>query len=213
MLSKTCREPHATRDGFDQMKLHAKWQLAIASLMLVLAIAPAKAADAPPAPQPASLSVFPAECVIRGADQVQQLIVSGPAKGADAALLIDFSRQTQYASSDPKVAIVTTTGVVIPKSNGSIEVTATLGDKTAKVKVTVEDFNIEAPVSFRNQVVPIFTKHGCNSGGCHGKAIGPERLQAVAARLRRRLRLRRPRQGSARPARLPGRARAAACCC
>ena len=28
------------------------------------------------------------------------------------------------------------------------------------------------PVNFANQVVPIFTKLGCNSGGCHGKASG-----------------------------------------
>ena len=28
------------------------------------------------------------------------------------------------------------------------------------------------PVSFPNQVVPIFTKLGCNGGGCHGKAAG-----------------------------------------
>ncbi len=28
------------------------------------------------------------------------------------------------------------------------------------------------PVSFAHQVVPIFTKLGCNGGGCHGKAAG-----------------------------------------
>ena len=28
------------------------------------------------------------------------------------------------------------------------------------------------PINFGNQIVPIFTKLGCNSGGCHGKASG-----------------------------------------
>ena len=28
------------------------------------------------------------------------------------------------------------------------------------------------PVSFRNDVIPILTRHACNSGGCHGKATG-----------------------------------------
>ncbi|HBB73584.1 MAG TPA: hypothetical protein DC048_03940, partial [Planctomycetaceae bacterium] len=28
------------------------------------------------------------------------------------------------------------------------------------------------PVDFDTQVVPIFTKHGCNGGGCHGKSGG-----------------------------------------
>src|SRR2546425_85685 len=28
------------------------------------------------------------------------------------------------------------------------------------------------PVNFPNQIVPIFTKAGCNGGGCHGKSSG-----------------------------------------
>ena len=30
----------------------------------------------------------------------------------------------------------------------------------------------EKPINFTNQIVPIFTKAGCNSGGCHGKSGG-----------------------------------------
>src|SRR3954470_16612551 len=28
------------------------------------------------------------------------------------------------------------------------------------------------PLNFANDIVPIFTKAGCNAGGCHGKASG-----------------------------------------
>jgi hypothetical protein len=28
------------------------------------------------------------------------------------------------------------------------------------------------PINFANKIVPIFTKNGCNAGGCHGKASG-----------------------------------------
>src|SRR5438270_8231197 len=28
------------------------------------------------------------------------------------------------------------------------------------------------PINFANQIVPVFTKAGCNSGGCHGKSAG-----------------------------------------
>src|SRR4051794_355923 len=31
---------------------------------------------------------------------------------------------------------------------------------------------VEPPISFLNEVVPIFTRLGCNAGGCHGKASG-----------------------------------------
>src|SRR5258706_6526149 len=30
----------------------------------------------------------------------------------------------------------------------------------------------ERPLNFTNDIVPIFTKAGCNSGGCHGKSSG-----------------------------------------
>lgn len=30
----------------------------------------------------------------------------------------------------------------------------------------------ESPVSFRNQLMPMFTRLGCNAGGCHGKSSG-----------------------------------------
>src|SRR5262245_58226690 len=37
---------------------------------------------------------------------------------------------------------------------------------------TVVSFAADAPVSFRHEIVPIFSKYGCNGGGCHGKAEG-----------------------------------------
>ena len=30
----------------------------------------------------------------------------------------------------------------------------------------------EETVDFRNDLIPMFTKHGCNAGACHGAAIG-----------------------------------------
>ena len=29
----------------------------------------------------------------------------------------------------------------------------------------------EETVDFRNDLIPMFTKHGCNAGACHGAAI------------------------------------------
>ena len=164
-------------------------------------------------PRPSSLSATPGEFVLRGADNLQRILISGEtAKVGDAATL-DYSRQAKYLSSDPNVAVVTRDGVVVPRGNGTAQITATFGEQQTVVKATVTDFSHEPPVSFRNQVVPIFTKLGCNSGGCHGKAARAERLQAVAARLRPRFRFQRPRQGSPRPARVARRSRTTACCC
>src|SRR6185436_17319159 len=43
---------------------------------------------------------------------------------------------------------------------------------TAIVSVSVEDFTKSLAINFPNQIVPIFTKNGCNGGGCHGKSGG-----------------------------------------
>src|SRR5262249_44929125 len=44
--------------------------------------------------------------------------------------------------------------------------------KTVTVPVKAEAVGQDLPINFPNQVVPIFTKLGCNGGGCHGKASG-----------------------------------------
>ena len=52
------------------------------------------------------------------------------------------------------------------------EITAHYGDKAVRVSVCCEAVDVNLPINFGNQIVPIFTKLGCNAGGCHGKASG-----------------------------------------
>src|SRR5262249_53090931 len=74
--------------------------------------------------------------------------------------------------ADPKVARVTSTGQVMPLTNGSTEITATYGDKSITIMVSAANCDVNLPINFANQIVPIFSKLGCNGGGCHGKASG-----------------------------------------
>jgi len=46
------------------------------------------------------------------------------------------------------------------------------GASRASQRVTIRDPGTLHPIHFENEVVPILTKHSCNSGGCHGKAEG-----------------------------------------
>src|SRR5207247_3143834 len=75
-------------------------------------------------------------------------------------------------SSNDKVARVDAEGMVYPVGDGNVEITAQIGGKSVTVPVSVTQTGQELPINFPNQVVPIFTKLGCNSGGCHGKASG-----------------------------------------
>jgi hypothetical protein len=123
-------------------------------------------------PKPAEVQkfeVYPTKIALKGADDAQQLILTATLAGGR---LQDLTADVKYEAADPKLVRVTSGGRIIPLANGSTEVTATYGDKVVKVPVTAEKCDVNLPINFGNQVVPIFTKLGCNSGGCHGKASG-----------------------------------------
>lgn len=106
---------------------------------------------------------------IRSRDARQQFIVT--AIHSDG-LSTDVTRDVAWTISDPSVLAIDSTGMAVPAADGDITITATLGDKTAAVHVLVSGFAHPLPINFRNQIVPIFTKLGCNGGGCHGKSGG-----------------------------------------
>ncbi|HEX6812646.1 MAG TPA: DUF1553 domain-containing protein [Planctomycetota bacterium] len=51
---------------------------------------------------------------------------------------------------------------------------ATYGDTELRVPVQVRSGDPAPAVSFRNRVIPILTRSGCNTGSCHGAAAGKE---------------------------------------
>jgi hypothetical protein len=116
-----------------------------------------------------SLSVHPAAITLRGGDSAQQMIVT--ATLADGRLA-DWTGEAQYEVADRKVVRVLAGGRVLPLASGSTDLLIHSGGYTVKVPVRAEAIEDNLPINFGNQIVPIFTKLGCNAGGCHGKASG-----------------------------------------
>ncbi|MFN4260120.1 MAG: DUF1549 domain-containing protein [Gemmataceae bacterium] len=116
-----------------------------------------------------SLEIYPKEVSLHGGDDAKQLIISA---ALTDGRLQDLTGDVQYDVADQKVARVTSTGRVLPIGNGSTDITATYGNHAVKLTVKAEHVGDNLPINFANQIVPIFTKLGCNSGGCHGKASG-----------------------------------------
>ncbi|MSR59985.1 MAG: DUF1553 domain-containing protein [Planctomycetaceae bacterium] len=107
---------------------------------------------------------------IRGRDSRQQLFVTG---AYSSGQLRDHTRKVEYAVEPAGVLKVDAQGMAIPLQDGVARVTAKdPAGMTAALDVTVSGMGGETPINFGNQVVPIFTKLGCNSGGCHGKSSG-----------------------------------------
>ena len=149
----------------------------VAAALAVLALggltSPARlaAADAPlpESGQVKSLAVHPAKVSLTGSDDAAQLVVT--ATLADGRLF-DLTPFATYAVADGKTATVTPAGRVVPKANGATEIAVAFAGHTARVPAEAKSVGENLPLNFTNQVVPVFTKLGCNSGGCHGKAAG-----------------------------------------
>jgi hypothetical protein len=108
--------------------------------------------------------------VLDGQDARQQLVVTGRYASEQ---LRDLTSAVSYEAAPAGIVRVEKSGLVIPMSDGTATITATVaGGPASTIRANVVHFANDPPVNFPNQIVPVFTKLGCNSGGCHGKASG-----------------------------------------
>jgi hypothetical protein len=117
----------------------------------------------------AELKLLPADVTLTGPHASQRLILVSEDQGQVVA---DRTPKAQFASSQPAVATVDDRGVVRPVTDGDVVITATYGEREATAKVKVTKAKEPAPFSFTNDVIPLLTKVGCNSGACHGALAG-----------------------------------------
>jgi hypothetical protein len=127
--------------------------------LLLLAL-PARGAD---------LRLLPADITLTGPNSSQQLLLVDEDKGQARA---ERTNGAAFTSSNPKVAVVED-GRVRAVGNGEASITARAADgKLAIAKVRVVKAGAPDAPSFRNQIIPVLTRAGCNSGACHGALAG-----------------------------------------
>jgi hypothetical protein len=123
----------------------------------------------PAATEVKQLDAHPKTVKLVGNDDSAQLVITGVlSKGG----LQDYTGDVRFESTNAQVVRVTGTGRVLPTGNGSAAITARYGDKAVSIPVQAEAMDVDLPINFANHIVPIFTKLGCNGGGCHGKSGG-----------------------------------------
>ncbi len=76
------------------------------------------------------------------------------------------------AISNPEVAKLDADQIAWPTGDGETAITATIQGHRASAPLRVADYSTATTWSFRNDVLPVMTKVGCNSGPCHGAAAG-----------------------------------------
>ncbi len=116
----------------------------------------------------AELALLPAKVKLSGTKSHQQLLAVDLREGASVGSV----GSVRYASGNPKIAEVDKAGRISPKANGKAIIIARLGKQTAKTTVTVTGMDAKHAWSFRNHVLPVLSKQGCNMGACHGALAG-----------------------------------------
>ena len=151
-------------------------------LVCLLTLASATAVSAAPEAKPASLwlhveaspaeggTAIPTALGITGPDARRQLLATAAMQDGTVR---DLTRDVTYEVAPAGVVQVDPTGLLSPLADGTATVTARAANgQAATMSVTVAQFASAEPINFPNQIVPLFTKTGCNGGGCHGKSGG-----------------------------------------
>jgi hypothetical protein len=85
----------------------------------------------------------------------------------------DVTAQAQIAFANPALVKLDKFSV-LPLSDGTTEMSVTHSGQTVKVPVKVVKAKEDRAISFKQDVMPVFMRAGCNSGGCHGAARGKD---------------------------------------
>ena len=84
----------------------------------------------------------------------------------------DVTRDATYAVKQADLLKIASPGECVPQADGQTEITITFQGATAIVPVAISGVAEQLPPSFREEIIPLFTKFGCNQGACHGKQAG-----------------------------------------
>lgn len=126
------------------------------------------------APAPASggdlvkLTVDPPKVTLSGRGMNQRFLVFGHYADGHVRDLTSVAQITHTGTGNVKVTGHSVSAV----TNGTATLVASYGGHRGAMKITNQDVNATPQWSFANEIVPIFTKVGCNSGGCHGSPSG-----------------------------------------
>jgi hypothetical protein len=136
-------------------------------LVALLLVAPIRAsADGPAITR---LDVTPDRCELHGLREGRQLIVTGI---ADSGRSVDLTRKATYSITSATVARVSAAGYVRPAATGEADISIEIAGRKQTVHVVVRDVSADRPLHFANDIEPLLARHGCNAGGCHGRASG-----------------------------------------
>jgi mono/diheme cytochrome c family protein len=117
------------------------------------------------------LEIFPEAVSLETKRDFHRIVVFATFKDATTR---DVTAFADLKIADAKVAKFDGYSVHAVADAGQTEVVASLGGRTVRIPVAVKEGHKDRAVSFRQDVMPVFLRANCNSGGCHGAARGKD---------------------------------------
>ena len=135
------------------------------------AVEPSEIATPSPAvPVSPRIEIFPSSVSLTSAVDRQTFVIQ---RIEPDGTTFDVTSQAVIALTDPAIAKLDA-GTILPVANGETKLTVTVGELTAEILVAVAAHDVYPPISFRNDIMPVFSRAGCNAGNCHGAARGKD---------------------------------------
>lgn len=159
-----------TAYGFQSTSRDATYHQTSASATNTPVKHPITAADHPVYPKTAltELQIFPSSIELIGSRYNQSLVVEGTFADGHQE---DLTSKAKIVSSDNKIVSIDK-NIAQPRGNGQATLVTVVEGHRATATANVKNFEANTLWSFRNDVLPVMTKVGCNSGPCHGAAAG-----------------------------------------
>lgn len=118
-----------------------------------------------------TLKAVPNRVGLESPEASDQIVILAQIGGGGA---LDVTREATYEIAEPDLITISPTGRMFPQQDGETRVRVRWREAMTTIEVRVTGLAEPPPVSFQRDVIPILSKAGCNSGGCHGKAEGQQ---------------------------------------
>lgn len=119
---------------------------------------------------PVSLNVFPPTIELHGRRDFQKIV--GQSVGHNG-VTSDVTEELQIVVYDQSIAGLDGP-TVIPLKTGETKLRIRHGELEVTVPVKVAAADVDPAISFQLDVMPVFSRTGCNNGSCHGAARGKD---------------------------------------
>lgn len=121
-------------------------------------------------PVPASIIVAPTEIHLSSLRDQQSMLVQAVLPNG---LTVDVTDQATVVVENE--AFIRREGTrFFPVADGTTKLTISFAGHSVDVPVTVVNSQVDPPISFRQDVMPVWMKTSCNNGSCHGAARGKD---------------------------------------